>query len=81
MTSKSKLNYTVVNTKNDAISTLFLHRGEEVFFEVSVHAPDETEPRLKFTSDRGYPSQDKAIYEAGELIKLKQQEIDAALEA
>lgn len=81
MTSESKLNHTVVNKKNDAVSTLFLHRGEEVFFEVSVHAPGETEPRLKFISDRGYPSPDKASTEADELIKLKQQEIDAALEA
>lgn len=81
MTSRSKLNVTVIESENHAVSTLLLHRGEKVFFEVSVHAPNETEPRLRLSSDQGYQSKDKAIDEARKLIKLKQQEIDAALEA
>lgn len=78
---KSRLNATVINDKSGNVSTLLLHRGEEVFFEVTVHAPNETRTRLRLSSDKGYPSKDKAIDEAKNLIKLKQQDIDATLKA
>ncbi len=80
MTSKSVLNSTVINDENGNVSILILHRGEEVFFEVSVHAANETEPRLTLISDVSYPTKDNAIEEAKKFIKLKQQVIAAALE-